>query len=135
MSQRQRVDMLLLAHIREAYWLSHKTYGRPHMVEELKDMGFAVGHRRIGRLMRDNGIRAVRTRKYKATTNSHHNYNMAPNLLGRDFTASGPNQKWAVDMSYIWTREGWRSSSLEPWRIFTHGLRNKDRLNEIRTRN
>ena len=79
-------------------------------------MGFAVGHRRIGRLMRDNGIRAVRARKYKATTNSHHNYNVAPNLLGRDFTASGPNQKWAVDISYVWTREGWRSSSLEPWR-------------------
>lgn len=107
MSQRQRVDMQLLAHIREAYRLSLKTYGRPRMVEELRDMGFAVGHRRIGRLMRDNGIKAVRTRKYKATTNSNHNYNIAPNLLDRNFTADAPNQKWAVDISYIWTREGW----------------------------
>ena len=121
MSQRQRVDMLLLAHIREAYWLSHKTYGRPHMVEELREMGLAVGHRRIGRLMRDNGIRAVRTRKYKATTNSHHSYNVAPNLLGRDFTADTLNQKWSVDMSYIWTREGWRSPSLEPMAEYSPG--------------
>lgn len=90
MSQRQRVDLRLLVHIKEAYKLSLQTYGRPRMVEELRDMGFVVGHRRVGRLMRDNGIRAVRTRKYKATTNSHHNYGIAPNLLGRKFTAPGP---------------------------------------------
>jgi transposase InsO family protein len=30
-----------------------------------------------------------------------------PNLLGRDFTADRPNQKWAGDISYFWTREGW----------------------------
>jgi transposase InsO family protein len=30
-----------------------------------------------------------------------------PNLLERDFTADRPNQKWAGDISYIWTREGW----------------------------
>lgn len=57
--------------------------------------------------MRDNGIRVVRTRKYKVTTDSNHRFNIAPNLLGRDFHAERPNQKWAGDISYIWTREGW----------------------------
>jgi len=70
-------------------------------------MGLVVGHRRVGRLMKQNGIRIVRTRKYKATTDSNHRFNIAPNLLDRDFSASGPNQKWAGDISYIWTREGW----------------------------
>jgi putative transposase len=28
-------------------------------------------------------------------------FNIAPNLLDRDFTADGPNQKWAGDISYI----------------------------------
>lgn len=49
----------------------------------------------------------VRTRKYKATTDSDHSFNIAPNLLERNLAADGPNQKWAGDISYIWTREGW----------------------------
>jgi len=107
MSRRQREDMVLLAYIREQHGLALGSYGRPRMAEELKEMGLVVGHRRVGRLMKQNGIRIVRTRKYKATTDSNHRFNIAPNLLDRDFSASGPNQKWAGDISYIWTREGW----------------------------
>ena len=59
------------------------------------------------RLMRDNGIKIIRTQKYKATTDSNHTFNIAPNLLDQDFSAIGPNQKWAGDISYIWTSEGW----------------------------
>ena len=57
--------------------------------------------------MRENGIVVERTRKFKATTGSDHTFNIAPNLLDRDFTADRPNHKWAGDISYIWTREGW----------------------------
>jgi len=53
--------------------------------------------------MRQNGIKAVRTRKHKVTTDSNHSFNIAPNLLDLKFTASGPNQKWAGDITYIWT--------------------------------
>jgi transposase InsO family protein len=106
-SQSQRKDMVLLAHIREQHHLSLRSYGRPRMTEELKELGFDVGHRRVGRLMRQNGISVVRTRKHKVTTDSNHKFNIAPNLLNRDFTALNPNQKWVVDISYIWTQEGW----------------------------
>ena len=41
-NQRQRDDMVLLAHIREEHRLSLGSYGRPRMTEELKDLGFAV---------------------------------------------------------------------------------------------
>jgi len=68
MSQRQRGDMVILAHIREQHRLSLHSYGRPRMTEELQEMGLRVGHRRIGRLMRMNGIKTVRTQKYKVTT-------------------------------------------------------------------
>jgi len=77
------------------------------MTAELKELGLDVGHRRVGRLMRQNGLCAVRTRKYKATTDSNHGFNIAPNVLNRDFMADAPNQKWAGDISYVWTREGW----------------------------
>jgi putative transposase len=77
------------------------------MTQELKEIGLAVGHRRVGRLMRVNGFRIVRTCKYKATTDSHHRFNIAPNLLERNFHADQPNMKWAGDITYIWTTEGW----------------------------
>ena len=107
MSQRQRDDMILLAHIREQHRLSLESYGRPRMTEELQELNLKVGHRRVGRLMRENGIKLIRTQKYKATTDSDHTFNIAPNLLDQDFSATGPNQKWAGDISYIWTSEGW----------------------------
>jgi len=106
-SQTQRDDMVLLAHIREQHRLSLQSYGRPRMTEELQALGLNVGHRRVGRLMRENGIKVVRTRKHKVTTDSNHRFNIAPNLLDQDFSATGPNQKWAGDISYIWTNEGW----------------------------
>lgn len=107
MSKRQRRDLVILAHIREQHGLALGSYGRPRMTEELKELGLAVGHRRVGRLMKENAISIVRTRKYKATTDSNHRFNISQNLLDRDFSASAPNQKWAGDISYIWTREGW----------------------------
>jgi len=57
--------------------------------------------------MRQNGIRAIRTRKFKVTTDSNHSFTIAPNLLDRNFSAAAPNQKWAGDITYIWTNEGW----------------------------
>jgi putative transposase len=99
--------MVILAHIREQHRLSLQSYGRPRMTEELQELGLKVGHRRVGRLMGENGIKIIRTQKYKATTDSNHTFNIAPNLLDQDFSATGPNQKWAGDISYIWTSEGW----------------------------
>ena len=106
-SHRQRRDMVLLAHIRDQHRLSQGSYGRPRMTEELNELGLRVGHRRVGRLMRQNAICVVRTHKFKATTDSDHTVNIAPNLLQQDFAASRPNQKWAGDITYVWTREGW----------------------------
>ena len=69
------------------------------MTEELQEMGLRVGHRRIGRLMRMNGIKTVRAQKYKVTTDSNYAFNIAHRLRDQDFSADGPNQKWASDIS------------------------------------
>jgi len=60
----------------------------------------------VSRLL-ENGIKIVRTRKHKVTTDSNHAFNIGPNLLDQDFSANQPDQKWAGDISYIWTSEGW----------------------------
>lgn len=106
-SPRQRGDMVLLTHVRSAFALSNETYGGPRMVHELLDNGLAVGRRRVARLMRENGLKARQKRRFKRTTDSLHAFPVAPNLLDQDFTATGPNQKWGSDISYVWTREGW----------------------------
>jgi putative transposase len=103
----QREDMVLLAHVRSAFTLSNGTYGSPRMTRELRDSGLAVGRRRTARLMRENRLQARQKRRFKRTTDSHHGWPVAPNLLDQDFTASGPDEKWAADISSIWTREGW----------------------------
>lgn len=106
-SRRQRDDLVMLAHVRSAFATSNETYGSPRMVHELRADGHLVGRRRVARLMRDNGLKARQKRRFKRTTDSHHAFAIAPNLLDQDFTATGPNQKWGVDISYIWTRDGW----------------------------
>lgn len=75
--------MKVLAHIREQYSLSLGSYGRPRMTMELKEVGLDVGERRVGRLMKINGIKPVRTRKHKVTTDSHHRLGGRSELAGR----------------------------------------------------
>ncbi|KXF91844.1 transposase [Phaeobacter inhibens] len=74
--------MVVLAHIKEQSRLTLGSYGRPRMTEKLKELGLNVGHRHVERLMRENGIRVERSKKYKVMTDSNHAFNIAPNLLG-----------------------------------------------------
>lgn len=106
-SRRQHDDMVMLAHVSSAFSLSNGTHGSPRMTRELQDYGFAIGRRRMARLMRENGLRGRQKRRFKRTTDSEHCWPVAPNIIDRDFTVSTSNQKWGVDISYDWTREGW----------------------------
>ena len=70
---------LFWAPVKEQSRLSLGRDGRPRMTGNLKEGGIDAGHRRVGRLTRKNGIGAERTRKFKATTDSDHTFNIAPN--------------------------------------------------------
>ena len=80
-SRRQHEDMVMLAHVRSAYTLSHETYGSPRMTRELQDSGFAIGRRRTARLMREDGLHARQKRRFKRTTDSQHSFPVAPNII------------------------------------------------------
>ena len=56
---------------------------------------------------RCDNLVAVHKRKFRATTNSKHDYLVWPNLLNRSFSVGRPNAVWVSDITYIWTFEGW----------------------------
>ena len=106
-SQRQLDDMIFLAHIRARFAASNGTYGSPRMHVDLCEDGLTIGRHRTARLMRDNALKANQKRRFKKTTDSNHGGSIAANLLDQDFTCDGPDRKWGVDISYVWTAEGW----------------------------
>ena len=64
------------------------------------------GRGRIARLRREEGIRCIQKRKFKAITNSNHSLPVADNLLNQEFKPSKPNRAWVSDITCISTDEG-----------------------------
>jgi putative transposase len=81
--------------------------GSPRLVLDLADAGFPCDRKTVANSMIRQGLRAKAARKFKVTTNSKHKLPVAPNVLGQDFSATKPNQKWVGDITYLWTDEGW----------------------------
>ena len=106
-SRRAALDGLLLAQIREAHANSRRTYGSPRIHAELRAHGTRCSRKRVARLMREAGLSARRPRQAVRTTDSQHDRPVAPNLLGRDFRAGAPDLRWAADITYVPTAEGW----------------------------
>jgi putative transposase len=106
-SRRQRTDERLLERIRTVHEKSRKTYGYRRVHAALQRQGIVCGKHRVARLMRQDGLRGRLKRRHKTTTQSRHSLPVAPNHLMRDFEASAPNRKWATDITYVWTYEGW----------------------------
>jgi transposase InsO family protein len=106
-SARALEDERLKVAVAAAHMKTRQTYGATRLQAELKAEGFAVGRDRVARLRRDLGIRCRQKRKFKATTNSNHEYPVADNLLDQTFAAQGPDEVWHTDITYIQTGEGW----------------------------
>jgi len=84
-----------------------KNYGTRRIKEELQKQETRVSRRRIARLMREEDLKVQTKRKFKVTTDSNHDKQIAPNLLERNFTVTTPNTVYVGDITYIHTREGW----------------------------
>ena len=57
--------------------------------------------------LRRQGLRAKASRKFSPVSYREHGLPVSENLLKQDFYASGPNQKWVGDITYLRTGEGW----------------------------
>ena len=105
-TRRQRSDRELLPRIKAFFEDSDSTYGSVRIVRDLRDVGTRAGKNRIGRLMRENGLKVKTTRRFKVTTNSDHKRPVAPNLVNQEFTAEAPDRLWTGDITYSAPRLG-----------------------------
>ena len=91
--------------IRAIHQQSRKTYGGPRIHAELQACGVRCSRKRVGRVMREQGVSQQPKRRTIRTTDSHHSNPVAPNLLNQEFTAREPNTKWATDVRHVGTYE------------------------------
>ena len=98
----------LATQVKAAHAQSRGTYGSPRVHAELVASGVSVCENTVARVMREEGVRSVTARKFRCrTTDSAHAHPIADNVLGRDFGADLPDRKWAADVTYVETDEGW----------------------------
>jgi putative transposase len=105
-SVRHRHDADLLKRIRMFHLQSRGTYGAPRIHRDLRAAGVRIGRKRVARLLKQAGLRGVSRRKWPVTTVRAPHARPAPDLVQRTFTATGPNQLWVADITYIPTGAG-----------------------------
>ncbi len=106
-SKRVLEEGRLEVEIKAAHKRTRETCGPERLQDELRDQGVSVGICRIRRIRKKLGIRCKQKRKFKATTDSKHTLPVTENLLHQPFEATGPNEVWFSDITYIPTEEGW----------------------------
>jgi putative transposase len=106
-SARVQQDARLIAQLRLVHADSRHTYGRPRLCRALRARGIRVGGNRVARLMRAAGLRARGRRRFVITTDSRHNFTIAPNRVRRRFRPRRLNRVWAADMTACRLRGGW----------------------------
>ena len=107
-SRRTAANRDLVGDIQQVHREAHGRYGSPRIHAELRAQGRGASRGRIERLMRRHGIRAIMARPRRVrTTDSRHDFPIAPNLLERNFTATAPNWIWLADITYVETDQGW----------------------------
>jgi len=70
-------------------------------------MGYSVSKNQVAAIMKEESLRSIVKKKHVVTTDSKHNYPVAPNLLNRNFMVAGPGRVWVSDLTYIRTSKGW----------------------------
>lgn len=107
-SQRRLSDQGLVVRIRAIQAGSRQTYGSPRVQAELKAQGERCNHKRVERLMRQNGLQVRLKRRYRVvTTQVDASLPVAPNRLAQTFQATAANQTWLSDITYVPTGDGW----------------------------
>ncbi len=86
---------------------NNSEYGRKRLRKAMSTKGYVMSEGKVRKLMQEEGLVPKKVKKYKATTNSKHSYQVAENILKQEFRTERPNRKWCGDSTYIATDEGW----------------------------
>lgn len=93
---------------REAFEENHGVSGYRPIHEQLNEDGIECCSETVRKALKKQGLAACVAPKFvPQTTDSDHDLPVAENLLDQDFTTTRPNEKWASDITYIRTLEGW----------------------------
>ena len=104
----KKLEDEVLSNIIKIIFLENKCRcGSRTIKKALLKEGYSVSRRRVGKLMRNQGLYCKTVRKFKVTTDSNHKLPIAPNLLNRNFYQDKPDQAYVADITYIPTLEGW----------------------------
>ena len=122
----------LIGHCGTRLWTSTADLGAPMglpaSTQSWQPKGVAVGRKRVARLMRQARIQGVHRRRKVATTRQNPERLAAPDLVRREFTATGPNHLWVADITYIPTKAGflYLAAVIDVWsrRVVGWSMRN-----------
>jgi transposase InsO family protein len=107
-SARQRANVQLARQIQAIYRAKKGAYGSRRLTQELRRAGLPCNHKRVERLMRQQGLRARSGRKRRVqTTHSEHDLPVAPNLLRHRPPPCHCDEVWVADITYVPTAQGW----------------------------
>jgi len=93
--------------VRQVHFESRGVYGARKVHRELLAGGQACGRHTVARLMRQAGLKGCPKRRFRRIEDRLPSYPVAHNLLQQDFTARRTDERWAADITYIATRQGW----------------------------
>lgn len=99
--KRNRKSQELGQKIKTAYFLAHGRNGSPRLAMDLRALGTIVSRPTVARHMKDIGLRSKLSKRFKTSTESSHKYNVAPNLLNRDFSRDEPVEACVSDITYV----------------------------------
>lgn len=99
-SHRSAAEKIVLHHRIAELSAEFPRYGYRRVTHQLRAEGLHINHKAVARVMRDNGLQVRPLRRFVRTTQSDHDGPIFPNLA-QGFIASGPNQLWVGDLTYV----------------------------------
>ncbi|KAA8998944.1 IS3 family transposase [Affinibrenneria salicis] len=99
-------DDILSQRLIQLHHDSRGAYGIRRLQSDVQNEQRFHGKSRIIRLMKQSGLKAANHTRYRVTTNSRHDYPIAPNLLNRKFNPAEADVTWATNIRDIRTEEG-----------------------------